>query len=192
MPAGVKIGKLGTCCGAAHCPSLPTLGPHWRRPPESEDSGNERPHNKFRVSRFAAWLISSRAPEPPYVDRPETKAGRQIGRLGKRTAPQPVPSFQIFGLVSGRALEPAPSEYTPFGGGREHRKKRFVCSLSTPAHYNVRTTLRWGGGGTFCQSTRTVSPPTPPPQRDPPSPPRRPGSLSVCVHLPTALAVEKS
>ena len=158
MPAGVKIGKLGTCCGAAHCPSLPTLGPHWRRPPESEDSGNERPHNKFRVSRFAAWLISSPAPEPPYVDRPETKAGRQIGRLGKRTAPQPVPSFQIFGLVSGRALEPAPSEYTPFGGGREHRKKRFVCSLSSPAHYNVRTT-QCGGGGAPSVKVLERSPP---------------------------------
>ena len=49
----LQIGKLGTCCGAAHVPSLPILGAAANAAPESEDSENERHHNKFRVFRFS-------------------------------------------------------------------------------------------------------------------------------------------
>jgi hypothetical protein len=110
MPAGVNIGKLGTCCRAARFPNLPILGPNWRRPPESEDSANERPHNKFRVFRFAAWLD-----RPPNHHTLVVQQQRRAGKSEDSAKDRPHNQFrvfQMFGLVSGRALETADSENT--------------------------------------------------------------------------------
>ena len=111
-------------------------------------------------------LVSICAPEPPDVEGSSTEADLQIRRLGKRTATQRVPSFPSFVVVSGRALELADSENSTApitkassGGGREHRKTRFVCSpaIADPS-FLQRQNNSSRGEGSFCHSPRTVSP----------------------------------
>ena len=111
-------------------------------------------------------LVSICAPEPPDVEGSSIEADLQIRRLGKRTATQRVPSFPSFVVVSGRALELADSENTTApitkassGGGREHRKTRFVCSpaIADPS-FLQRQNNSSRGEGSFCHSPRTVSP----------------------------------
>ena len=63
-------------------------GPHNRKTPRM--SG---PTTSSEFSDLKPGSPSS--PAPPHVYSPATKAGRQIGRLGKRTAPQLVQSFPI-------------------------------------------------------------------------------------------------
>ena len=135
LAAAPRIGRLGTRSAPQRVPSVPICS-----------------------------LVSRRAPAPPHVYSPATKAGRQIGRLGKRTAPQLVPSFPIFVLVSGRALENrrlrkhnGPITKAPFGGGREHRKKR----------YKFRATLQCGVAASVIVLERSPPPNTASPKGSP-------------------------
>lgn len=77
-------------------------------------------------------------------------------------------------MVSDRALEnrrlrthSGPITKAPFGGGREHRKKRFECSLSTHSHYKFRATLQCGVAASVIVLERSHPPNTASPKGSP-------------------------
>ena len=77
-------------------------GPNWRRPPESGDSENERPHNKFRVFRFASWL----ADEPPNHHTLIVQQPRRAGKSEDSENERHHNQFRVFRFSAWLVAEP--------------------------------------------------------------------------------------